>query len=211
VALHGDVVLVRSIYRGSVRWAFPHRYVGTCAGRHGLYCQPGSAGKRTRAADGASYLLEWIEDTPPRDWIWERAHVLRFMRPGDAHRVEVWWELDWRFARWYVNLQAPLTVRGARYDSTDWALDIVVDPDGAWQWKDEHELAEAVSLGIFDDNLAAEIRAEGERVIAARPWPTGWEDWRPPSEWTPLALPADWNRMESLPGQVPFRHRTTLE
>jgi len=22
-------------------------------------------------------------------------------------------------------------------------------------------------------------RAEAERVVAARPWPTGWEDWRP--------------------------------
>jgi hypothetical protein len=37
------------------------------------------------------------------------------------------------------------------------------------------------------------VRAEGERVIAEAPWPTGWEEWRPPATWTPLALPADWH------------------
>jgi hypothetical protein len=37
------------------------------------------------------------------------------------------------------------------------------------------------------------VRAEGERVIAERPWPTGWEDWRPPRDWTRLPLPEDWD------------------
>ena len=27
------------------------------------------------------------------------------------------------------------------------------------------------------------VREEGERVIAAATWPTGWEDWRPPPDW----------------------------
>jgi len=52
--------------------------------------------------------------------------------------------------------------------------------------------AEAVRLGAFTAEQAAAVRAEGERVIAARPWPTGWETWRPPTDWTPLALPSDW-------------------
>jgi hypothetical protein len=30
-------------------------------------------------------------------------------------------------------------------------------------------------------------------VIAAAPWPTGWEDWRPPANWGPLGLPRDWH------------------
>lgn len=83
-----------------------------------------------------------------------------------------------------MNLQAPLTLNGSRFDTMDWALDIVID--GAWHWKDEHHLTEAIELGIFDEETAAQVRAEGERVIATRPWPPGWEDWRPPSQWTPL-------------------------
>ena len=65
-------------------------------------------------------------------------------------------------------------------------------PDGTWRWKDEDDFTEAQALGILDEVAAAEVRAEGERVVEAKPWPTGWEDWRPPPEWEPLSLPEDW-------------------
>lgn len=135
----------------------------------------------------------WVTDAASFDWVWQTTHVLRFMRPGDAHTVELYWGLDWKFMCWYVNLQAPLTVNGSHFDTSDWALDIVVEPDGTWHWKDEEDLAEAISLGVFDEQTAAEVRAEGERVIAARPWPTGWEGWRPPGDWEPLPLPDGWD------------------
>jgi hypothetical protein len=56
---------------------------------------------------------------------------------------------------------------------------VIVEPDGTWRWKDEDDFAEAQALGIFTAEEAAAVWAEGEHVIAARPWPTGWEDWRP--------------------------------
>ena len=62
-----------------------------------------------------------------------------------------------------------------------------------WRWKDEDDLAQAVQVGILDAEAAAALREEGERVIAAKPWPTGWEDWRPPREWQPLRLPEGWH------------------
>jgi predicted RNA-binding protein associated with RNAse of E/G family len=107
--------------------------------------------------------------------------------------VEVWWDIDWQLTGWYVNLQAPLVARGSFFDTTDHALDITVEPDGTWAWKDEDDLAKMVELGVLDELAAAEVRAEGERVIAERPWPTGWENWRPPEEWKPLPLPEDWH------------------
>ena len=39
------------------------------------------------------------------------------------------------------------------------------------------------ALGIFTRAEAAAVRAEGERVVEAKPWPTGWEDWRPDPSW----------------------------
>jgi hypothetical protein len=188
----GDVVLKRSIYRGNVRWTFPHRVAGEWDGRIGIYCGPGNRGKlMRRGPDG--YLKRWITDAPPFDHAWVDTHILRFERAGAAHSVELCWREDWSFVGWYVNLQAPTVVNGRCFDTTDLALDVTVDPDGTWSWKDEDELAEAVELGVLDAAGAAEVRAEGERVIAARPWPTGWEDWRPPADWCPLPLPADWH------------------
>jgi hypothetical protein len=189
----GDPVLLRSRYRGVVRWCWPHRYAGDWAGRHGIYVQPGARGKLMKRAIGRSYLDEWVTDSPAYDYVWERTHVLRFMRPGDEHTVEIFWDTEWNHLGWYVNLQAPLVVRDGFFDTTDWALDVWVDPDGAWRWKDEDDFARAEELGVFDAAGAARIRAEGERVIAEAPWPTGWEAWRPPAEWEPLALPPGWD------------------
>jgi Protein of unknown function (DUF402) len=190
----GEPLLFRSIYRGNVRWCFPCRYVGEWQGRHGIYCQPGSSGKSIQRKPGKGYLDDWVNGVPPTDLVWEKGPVLRFMRPGDAHTIELCWDREWSLACWYVNLQAPLAVNGSRFDTTDWALDIVVKTDGSWYWKDEDEFAQAIELGVFEDAAAAAaVRAEGERVLRERPWPTGWEDWRPPSDWAPLPLPEDWH------------------
>jgi hypothetical protein len=188
----GDAVLFRNVYDGRVTSCYPCRYVGDWDGRWGLYCQPGSQVKLTRRA-GESYLERWIDRAKPFDSVWSRTQRLRFVRRGDAHTVEVFWDEEWNFLGWYANLQAPIAVRGDRLDTTDHALDIWVEPDGSWEWKDERDFAEAQELGILAAAAAAEVRAEGERVFAERPWPTGWEDWRPPAEWKPLALPEDWH------------------
>jgi hypothetical protein len=189
----GDLVLKRSIYRGNVRWAFPHHYVGEWDGRIGLYCSPGNQGKGlTRGPDG--YLERWITDAAPFDLTWERGPVLRFERPGSSHSFEICWDPDWKLAGWYVNLQSPCVFAERRLDTTDWVLDVWIPAaTGEPQWKDEDELAEAIELGVFDARSAARVRAEGERVIAERAWPTGWENWRPPAEWAPLPLPEDWH------------------
>jgi Protein of unknown function (DUF402) len=189
----GDLMLKRSIYRGKVRWTYAHRFAGGWGDRIGIYCGPGYEGKGMRRGP-EGYLKHWLTDSPPYDMVWEGAHVLRFERPGASHSIEIYWHLDWSLLGWYVNLQSPLVVTGNRLDTTDWVLDITVSPDGVWEWKDEEELEESVELGIFDAGDVAAVRAEGERVLGEpRPWPTGWEDWRPPAGWGPLRLPDDWH------------------
>jgi hypothetical protein len=187
----GEIVLKRSIYGGSVRWTFPHRVVGEWNGRTALYCAPGNQGKWIRRGDG--FRTRWMTGESPCDTEWARTHVLRFEGEGTRHSVEIFWSIDWQHLGWYLNLQAPTTFKGRFVDTTDEALDVVVWPDGRWEWKDEDHLVEAVELGVWTQNEADEIRSEGERAIAAQPWPTGWEDWRPPASWGPLGLPRDWH------------------
>jgi Protein of unknown function (DUF402) len=189
----GACILLRSRYRGVVRWCWPHHYVGEWNGQHGIYVQPGSHGKLIRSEPGESYLDYWITDAPAFDFVWNRSHVLRFMREGSSRTLELFWDVRWRFLGWYVNLQAPLVIRGDKFDTTDWALDVWVEPNGEWRWKDEDEFARAQELGVLDADAAARVRAVGEHVIAEKPWPTGWENWRPPQSWQPLPLPDDWD------------------
>src|SRR5207237_5593572 len=84
-------------------------------------------------------------------------------------------------------------------DTEDHALDVWVEPDRSWRWKDEDEFAERT--GVFWSSAEAErIRAEGVRVVAAAaagafPFDGTWCDFRPDPSWRPSELPAaGWDR-----------------
>ena len=189
----GDSVLWRGGVK-RVRWAIPHTFVGEHDGRVLLYCRPGARGKRPKHA-----FIEDPEQLVTGEWetvdhVWRTHHVLRITPLGRAHSIDLFWDEDWDFRGWYVNLQAPLRRSALGFDTRDHALDITVEPDGTWEWKDEDHLEQAVAIGLYSADEAAAIRAEGERVIAEHPWPTGWEDWRPNPAWPLPSLPDGWER-----------------
>ncbi len=175
----GEIVELRSVYRGRVRWAFPHTVVADDGDQVVLYLEPGARGVQMGRDPDGLYVERWARGDAPHSHTWHTRRALKLIRRGEAHSLEVHWDEAWNFEGWYVNLQAPLVEHERGFDTTDWALDIIVEPDGTWRWKDEDDFAEAQALGVFTPEEAAAVRAEGERVIAARPWPTGWEDWRP--------------------------------
>jgi hypothetical protein len=194
----GDPVLLRSIYGGRVRWTFPHTFVEEKDGRIGLLIRPGTKGKWIRRGDDGRYLSRWVTDRPPTDHVWLRNRVLWLARRGDAHMIGVFWDdATDEFRGWYVQLQDPLRSSRFGFDSMDHALDVWIEADGTWEWKDEEDFAEAQALGVFTPKQAAAIRAEAERVLAARPWPTGWEDWRPDPRWQLPELPSGWDVVEA--------------
>ena len=61
----GDVVLLRSVYRGRVRWTFPHRLVEDDGARVALYCGPGAQGKWMRPDLGGAYIERWVRGDDP--------------------------------------------------------------------------------------------------------------------------------------------------
>ena len=125
-------------------------------------------------------------------WGWG---MLELTPPDRHHAVRLFWDEHGVFEGWYVNLQEPIRRHRRGYDTMDWQLDIWVTPDGTASWKDEDDLDTAIRDRLLSQAQAEQARAEGERVIAERPWPTGWENWRPPADWTPLALPDGWDNV----------------
>ena len=77
-------------------------------------------------------------------------------------------------------------------------LDIVVEPNRQWRWKDEDELALAIERGRLTVEQAQEVRREGEAAVTdieafRSPFCDGWERWRPgPELQMPILSPA-WN------------------
>jgi hypothetical protein len=115
--------------------------------------------------------------------------ALVLLRAGEP--FSLWLFRDDAFRYWYVNLERFLA-RGARtLDYEDHKLDLIVRPDGTVTRKDEDELEHAGRLGLLD---ADAVRRDADAVLADPPWPTGWEDWRPPSRWdAAVELPPGWD------------------
>ncbi|MGH8794139.1 MAG: DUF402 domain-containing protein [Stackebrandtia sp.] len=143
---------------------------------------------------------------------WFGNGVLQFMPVGEAHSV--WWFFsdDGDFRLWYVNLEKVVRRWAGGLDVVDQALDVTAYADRTWEWKDEDEFAERTDVpGFWTSAEAAEIRAEGEKVMArveAREFPfDGWLcDFAPDPAWGPTPLPWWWDQ----PPEFPDAHRPPL-
>ena len=108
--------------------------------------------------------------------------------------VRLFWDEDWRFEGWYVNLEKAHVRDGRRVLSSDHVLDVWIEPNGDASLKDEDELSAAVDQGRFTPSEAETIRGNAEAAIAsfrAREWPFDepWPVWRPDPSWIRPTLP----------------------
>jgi hypothetical protein len=117
-----------------------------------------------------------------------KSNLVLLRRPDAWHSVWLFWDKDWKFQTWYVNLESPYRRTSSGIAVTDHHLDLVVSPGLDWRWKDEDEFEGVCEAGAFSPEERASIRAEGERVAArveARQWPfeSDWPEWRPDPNW----------------------------
>jgi len=128
---------------------------------------------------------DWeLEDTAPtRDQIC-------VARPGRAHSIYLFWTDDGELDHWYVNFEQPLRRSLVGFDTFDEKLDLIVQADGSYRWKDEDELEQSAALGLLDPEA---VRMEAARVVKEWPFPTGWEGWRPGAAWPLPQLPEGWH------------------
>jgi hypothetical protein len=122
------------------------------------------------------------------------------MFPGRAHSVWLFWtdgNYGRRLSKYFINMEEPFRRTPIGFDTQDHTLDVVVQPDLSWTWRDEDELENHVVEGFFTADLANAARAEGISVVeeilrSAHPCLIGWPDWVPEKEWKIPAVSAEW-------------------
>jgi predicted RNA-binding protein associated with RNAse of E/G family len=83
----------------------------------------------------------------------------------------------------YVNFETPVVRTADGVDVNDLQLDIVIEPDGEWRWKDVQDLAPSLASGrITQDELLA-VLAEAAHVAELLDRGDRW--WAPWDEWSP--------------------------
>ena len=108
-----------------------------------------------------------------------------------------WDAVSGEFECYYVNFQRPFHRTRAGYDALDLDLDIIVEPDLQWRWKDEDDWAAATISGVLSEQdihgvelAKSEIlhRIDEDRLQGF----SRWVDWEPASDWPTAQLPEGW-------------------
>jgi hypothetical protein len=131
------------------------------------------------------------------DHIWD-VSTLCILRPDAWHAVWVSWLASGKHLGWYVNLQRPYRRTRLGIEAMDLTLDIVVEPDLSWRWKDRDELDEIARRGIFDPDVVGRVEDEARVVIERIEAPTApftepWPGWQPDPDWGIPLLPTGWD------------------
>ena len=140
----------------------------------------------------------WTKDNwRLEDAVWKWSEMLIIVKPDQQRATLVRWSIVREFQGWYVNMQSKLVRTRLGFDHRDHQLDILVDPNFEWRWKDEEELELCVEDGRFTPQEADEIREEGLRAITeieqkAGPFADGWENWQPKASSPRPTIPPDW-------------------
>lgn len=124
----------------------------------------------------------------PHPWghldAWRGTTVLKLRRAGDWYSVWKFFD-DRGFRSWYVNFEQPVARTADGIDVNDLQLDLVLDPDGSWRWKDVEDLGPCLASGRIDLTelrgvldaapLVVELLERDER------WWAAWDAWTPTS------------------------------
>lgn len=116
-------------------------------------------------------------------------------RPDRWSRTNLGWHHDTgRFNGWYVNFELPATPTTHGLGTMDLVVDIWVDPDLTWHWKDRDDFQAVLTDHTFDPAIRDRIDAEAEQLLHELETRTGpfadhWLQFRPDPDWSIPVLP----------------------
>jgi hypothetical protein len=204
----GDAIAMRWLHNRKVFIAQPMRVVKDTPDETALLLVPGAScavQEDVWRAGGHQALWPVLQrgEWQMRRHVWHSTRMLMLVRSADYYSVCLFWDHSSNtFDCYYVNFQLPFTRSHCGFDSFDLELDIVVKPDGAWQWKDEAGYREGIQAGcIAPEWVAAIDQIKGDVIDAigkrAYPFDQTWVHYQPDPRWSIPELPDGWNRVAS--------------
>ena len=153
----GQVIVIREIWQNKVYSVTPVRVVQDTMKWSALYLPPQTLCLWPHTREGKTIHIprdEWVLD----GGAWTSSDVLYLVQPGSGYTAVGFWNDDYIFHSWKINLEEPMRRTPLGFDYMDQLLDIVVNSDlSTWHWKDEDEEgspgdaahAEPQGIGIF--------------------------------------------------------------
>ncbi|WP_433716276.1 DUF402 domain-containing protein [Nocardia sp. CA-084685] len=187
----GRTILVRDMIFGRPFTEWPQRVVADHGDELRVLLTPGTEGagpqlwirsmlERDRAARGRLLESYARREWEMGRWVWQRTTRVAIMYAKRYFAIVPTWDEHGEFLWWYVNFQLPFTRTTDGVDTSDLHLDLIVEPDLSYRWKDEDEYALAIRLGLVPEHWQHAIEGACEEaldLVARRAGPFA-EDWR---------------------------------
>lgn len=132
---------------------------------------------------------------------WHTNRVLVITEPEKYYSIMLFWNHERNeFLGYYVNFQLPFKRSECGIDTLDLDLDIDLEPNLTYHWKDEEDYQLAIDNGCILPEWVKGIDAAKpeilERIEKHRyPFDGSWLDWEPDPNWSLPKLPEGWDKI----------------
>jgi protein associated with RNAse G/E len=141
------------------------------------------------------------KDWEIENYLWRTNRLLLLLEPEKYYSIMHFWDdASSQFKCYYVNFQVPFTRSHCGIDTLDLDLDIIINPDLSFEWKDEDDYQTAIDHGIIFPEWIQGIEAAKHEIFDKLerhqyPFDGTWLNWMPEPDWSPPKLPADWDKI----------------
>lgn len=136
-----------------------------------------------------------------KEFSWQNSRVLAITEPEKYYSIMYFWNhASNRFLGYYVNFQLPFQGSHCGMDSLDLELDLDIEPDLRFRWKDEDDYHKAIEQGVILPEWVQEIDKAKPEILERlegrhHPFDGSWLDWMPDPAWSPPTLPENWDKI----------------
>jgi len=132
---------------------------------------------------------------------WRTNRLLILLQPNNFYSTMYFWDdATNEFLCYYMNFQLPFRRSISGIDTLDLDLDLIINPDFSFEWKDEKDYQMAIEHEIISpewiqgiDNAKSDIFDRFEK--RQYPYDGSWLAWMPNPNWMPPKLPINWDRV----------------
>jgi len=200
----GDIIAWRGIYRNRIWHAMPTFVIKDTPQELVLAVLPGTVckvdkdyGKKNGKRIWDFRDIDWKLD----DFIWHTNRLLFILEPEKYYSTNLFWNHEEnKFIGYYVNFQHPFRKTHCGIDALDLELDIDIEPDLSFRWKDVDDYYRAIACGIISSECTQGIEAAKPEILKRLeerryPFDGSWLDWMPDPDWSPPTLPENWDKI----------------
>ena len=145
-------------------------------------------------------------DFKDKAWIlekyyWHTNRLLLIVEPNKYYSTILFWNhASNEFICYYMNFQSPFQRHACGIDTLDLDLDLVINPDLSYEWKDVDEYQRAIEHGIISQDEILGIESAKQEILEKlekrqNPFDGSWLNWMPDPAWKPPTLPENWDKI----------------